>query len=233
MNKILVSFIFSVVAVIPALGMTVEELFVKMKQSTQSAQYGYEAKYSLFKSYNSEQVHSSYDGYLYQQGDELYQKIKNTEFVYAKELSIKINHEQKRIQIDPPTLPNALNFNPQEAFKLCAAKGITESSDAYVVTLEFSASSISPFAKVVMRVSKKNYFLKQLDLYYKTEQDFAPFGERPDRSKPKLRITMSNLDREKEQPKLVDISSYVRLEKNKVSPAQRYSGYKIIDNRIN
>lgn len=234
MNKSIALIVFCLSSVFSTLGMTVEELFAKMKATSQeTSQYGFDVKYSLFKTYSSQQVHSSYNGYLYQEGAQVYQKIKQTEFVNTKEFSLKINHEQKLIQVDPAQPAQALNFNPQEALKLCARKSIVVEGDSYLVTLEYTASSISPFAKVEMKVSKKTFFMSKLEFYYKAEQDFAAFGEKPDRSKPRLVMTISNVDKAKENSDLLTTSKYVVKEKNKVIPASRLAGYKIVDNRIN
>ncbi len=216
-------------------GMEVPELIHKMQQVySDKATFEYHCTYELFKGHKSDEVVESYKGYVYRNKLEVYQKIDETEFVYAKDFFIQISNSEKLISLAQPQKLINTNVDLNLALKNCSKTQLEEKDGYYSVTLVIKNSSDLPFSVIKMRIDKKKYYLERLDIYYSDLIDFSNESNKKEEDRSHLKITF---DAPKFNPtKSVNnftLDKYItRSSSGILSLIDKYSTYQLIDNRI-
>jgi outer membrane lipoprotein-sorting protein len=216
-------------------GMSVTELIRKMQQVySDKSTFEYHCTYELFKGHKSDVVEESYKGYVYRDKSEVYQKIDETEFVYANAFFLQISNSEKMISLGQPQKLINTNVDLNSALKNCSKTQLEEKDGYYAVTLIIKNSSDLPFSVIKMRIDKKKYYLERLDIYYSDLTDFSDEFNKKDEEKSHLKITF---DAPKFNPKQVNyfvLDKYLtRSNSGTLSLIDKYSTYQLIDNRLN
>lgn len=229
-----ISILFCLLFSFASQAIEVEELIRQVKETYQKApKIEYTSKYELFKGHYSEQVHTSYDGYIYRDGKQVYQKIKQTEFIYGADFFLQINHEEKAIALDLAQQNISREVELDEVLKNCKEQKVEEKETYYLVTLVYNAIAETPFSSVKIKIDKRSKHLLQLDLYYTINQDFSTDFKSPDLAQPHLRISLSNINMHpKKKEELLAFSSYLKTTDNLLKPTAQCNGYELIDNRL-
>lgn len=212
----------------------VEDLIKKMQaRFSQAKTLEYTCAYELFRGHKGTEIHSAYDGYVCRNDKQVYQKIKNTEFVYGTDFFLKISHEEKALSLDLAQTNIVREVDMSTIFEYCEEKNVDAQDTYYTVTLKYKYASPSPFRVVKMRIDKKTFQLTQLDLYYTNSQNFSTIPGRSDMAQPHLRIRFSTMKTELEVKKeLFEFSKYIETKNQMLIPAGNCKGYELIDNRI-
>jgi len=193
----------------------------------------YSATYELFKGHSSKEIHSSYKGYMYRLGTQVYQKIDKTEFVYGSEYFLQISHSEKALVLD--LAPKTINMEVDQAvvFNECSQVKLEEFDDFYVVKLIYKATSSLPFSVTKMRIHKGDYLLQQLDFYYTIQENFSNDRRHPEMDQPHLKIRFTDIDTHpKTKETFFKLDRYIGMNNNTIQPTGNCLGYELIDNRV-
>ena len=211
----------------------VKTVIEKMQSVYASKDMSYSATYRLYKGHSSTKVHSSYNGKIISKGENLYQKIKNTEFIYTSDFFLKISQEEKILAVDLPQKNNQLQVDVSAALKQCASKTIKEVNGDYIIELTLNNSAQLQCSKIVLKIASDNYVLKQLEIYYTYFEDFSTSYSTKDLHQPKLSIEFSSIVfNPTVDKKIFDLSKYVSNRNGSLSPTAAYTGYELIDYRL-
>tara|TARA_R110002096_G_scaffold399596_1_gene596030 strand:- start:395 stop:1096 length:702 start_codon:yes stop_codon:yes gene_type:complete len=217
-----------------ATAIDVNDILQKVRANySDSKSIEYYTSYALFKGHYSKTIHSEYNGYVYKYKNEIYQKINKTEFIYGKDFFLQISHSEKAVLLDglQKNINTAVDLD--QVLKKCKSKKVIENEGYYEVTLTYPDGSSSPFSHVRMRISKKKYYLTQLDLFYIRMQNFSTSYRKKDLAQSHLRITFTktkiNL---KGRKKIVDFENYITILNKFLTPKGVCLGYELIDNRL-
>lgn len=192
----------------------------------------YNATYELFKGHKSNTVENTYKGYVYRDKSSTYQKINETEFVYASDYFLKVNHEQKAMVLERAQKNINLDIDLDKSLKECSNVSMELVGNYYQVTLIFKPGSSSPFSVVKLRIDQKSYHLLQLDLYYTAQIDFSEDSRKPDYNQSHLKIKFTDIKiNPKAKSQLFSLASYVKTSNNLMSPTGKCEGYQLTDNR--
>ncbi|MBL4862250.1 MAG: hypothetical protein JKY09_04425 [Crocinitomicaceae bacterium] len=212
----------------------VPSLLKKIQEVYASKSISYTSTYKLFKGHKSTTVHSSYQGEVYSDGKRVYQKIKNTEFVYGSDFFLKISNDEKAMVLDLAQQINQSEINLDQALKECSSSRVIEKENHYTIVFRFKSTSTIPCSIVKMNVDKKNYTMKRIDLYYAYQQDFSSTYLQKDMHQPHLRIEIDNVKlNPKKRPHLFKLSTYLSTSNSILVLTEKYKNYQLIDNRIN
>lgn len=214
--------------------LTADEVVSKLRDKYSNAsRIEYRTVYELFKTHASSEIVSSYNGYVYREGKLMYQKIHNTEFVYGVDFSLKINADEKAIQLNKRPQALDLELNLDETLQQCVEKSVKEMDRYYSVTLTLKQTSSIPLSVMKLRIDKKDFSLLQLDLYYSNHQDFSTDYRVKDLNRPHLRIRFTDITfAPVDNRSLFKLERYIEKRKNYLSPATTYKEYTFIDTRI-
>lgn len=189
--------------------------------------------YELYKGHKSTEVHSSYEGTTYSYGGETHQKVGDAEFVYAKDYFLKVNHDEKAIALSNGQASMHSNVDLDEALKECSSSKVIEKGDNYIIVFRFRPTSSVTCSVIKVRISKKDYVLNQMDLYYSYQEDFSTDFRVQDNHQPHLRIAFSSTNfAPKEQKGRFALSKYLIAENSILVPAGNCQGYELIDYRV-
>ncbi len=215
-------------------GMNVEEVLKQVRENyTNVDQLEYFSTFELYKGHMTGSIHSSYSGYTYRKGSEVYQKIDQTEFIYGANYFLKISHKEKKVMLDLPQKNINMDIDPTVFLKNCSEKHLEDKGKYYSITLKYSYGGESPFGEVKMRVNKKNFDVLQLDFYYATQRDFSEDFRVKDFDRPHLKIKFEKMTRKpKTKNEFFDLEKYVINLNNLLSTTNYCNGYELIDNRV-
>lgn len=216
-------------------GMGVTELIQKMQQVyNDKSTFEYHCTYELFKGHKSDLVEESYKGYVYRNKSEVYQKIDETEFVYAADFFLQISNSEKLISLAQPQKLITTNVDLNSALKNCSKTQLEEKDGYYAITLIIKNSSDLPFSVIKMRIDKKKYYLERLDLYYTDLMDFSKENNKKDEDRSHLKITFDSPKFNLKQVNYFVLDRYITKSNSGIlSLIDKYSTYHLIDNRLN
>lgn len=212
---------------------TVEEVLTKVKDAqSNTKELAYRSTYQLFKGHKSNEVHTSYEGYLYRKGKQVYQRIDDVEFIYGEDYYLHVSHREKAMMLDVQQKAIQVETDIQQLLAQCSEKELRDKEDYYEIVLWYKHAANSPFGVVKLRVEKESFSIRRMDLYYSHLQDFSVDYKQQDLQRPHLRILFDEVNPDKETKGLFDFSKYLHKKQNKLIPAGSCSGYELIDNRI-
>lgn len=214
--------------------MTPEQVLEKIRSTYKSIEsIEYKVTYELFKGHKSSEIHSSYDGYVYRSGRQLYQKINQSELVYGTGYFLKISHGEKAMVLDLEAQQINAEVNISTVLNELKDVQLKDGRDSYTLLIRYKVSAQSPFSLVKMQVNKKSFRVEQLDFYYANQQDFSKSYKVKDYAQPHLRMTFSNTNtKPKEKAEYFNFSKYIEQRNNILIPTGKCSGYELIDNRV-
>ena len=216
-----------------AYSMDALDVIKRMQQVYTAEKLEYQCKYELFKGHESNVAHESYAGYIYRRHNYVYQKIGQTELVFSKGFSIRINHEEQAIALHEAQKAPPLDINTEQALKECSQVLVEDKGIYYEIKLLLKPLSTLPFSSISMQIRKKDYHLQQLDLYYSLVQDFSANSNKSDLQQPHMKVTFGELELSPvDRPELFAFNTYLKKEDNILIPADTCTGYELIDNRV-
>jgi len=217
------------------LALDAKEIIAKMqKVYNKEAHLEYDCTYELFKGHKDATAETTYKGYVYRNKTNVYQKIDQTEFVYASDFFLQINHEEQAAVLALSQRSVNLDVDMNTALKECSNIEMKTEDDYYAITLFIKNTSSLPFSIVKLRVDKKKYYLERLDLYYSAEQDFSEDAKKVDMAQPHMRISFKEPKMNpKEKKTYFLLSTYIKTVDKKLIPTGSIEGYSFIDNRVN
>jgi hypothetical protein len=218
-----------------ASAMSVKELIGKMQKIyNDKSHMEYRCTYELFKDHKSDVVVESYPGFFYREDSKMYQKIDETEFIYAPDFFLQISNSEKLIALSQPQKLINTPVDLDLALKNCSKTEVEEKDGYYAVTLTIKNSSDLPFSVVKMRIDTKKYFMERLDIYYSDMTDFSEDYTKKDQQRPHLKITFTEPKLNPKQQNYFELNRYFSKNSSGImKPTEKYAGYTLIDNRLN
>lgn len=223
------------VITLPANAISVEDLIKKVNGNYENAaRISYNATYELYRGHSTTSVHTSYQGFVYKSGNQVYQKIDQTETISSKDFFLKISHSQKAMELDLPINATQNELDLSAVLQNCKEKSVEDKGDFYRVKLVYNAISQTPISVLYFRVRKSDFALLQMDMYYASMQDFSETRGVTDMAKPHMKIRFKDISTSPEvQSELFSLSNYLKKENNFLNPTGSCQGYHLIDNRLN
>lgn len=211
----------------------VEEVMKKMHAVYKTKTLSFNTTYSLFKGHFNKEVHSSYTGEIFKSEEGTYQKIKNTEFVYGKDFTLQISHDEKAMVVSNAQEAFFGNVDFEEVMKKCRSNKIIEKEDIFIIIFQLNITSRIPYSTITLKIDRSNYTLKQLDLYYSSQEDFSTKFEEKDLHQPHLQIEFNDISfKPNMSSSLLMRSTYLKIKNSALITTDKYKDYKLIDNRI-
>lgn len=228
-------FLLTLIFSTSSFSMTAKDLISKMQKIyNDKSHIEYTCTYELFKGHKSDVVEESYKGFFYRNKSNVYQKIDETEFVYATDFFVQISHSEKMISLSQPQKLINTTVDLDLALKHCSKTEVEEKEGYYAVTLIIKNSSDLPFSVVKMRINKKKYFLERLDVYYSEALDFSQEYNKNDQDRPHLKITFAEPKLNPKTLNYFELDRYfLKNSSGILKLVEKYVGYTLVDNRLN
>lgn len=185
--------------------------------------------YNLFQNYSSKKIIQSYKGISVSSKNLNYLKIYKTEFINTKDLSFKINHDQKTALINISDKSGELNTqNPLDLkvfLKHFKKKTLKSENNNWVIELETTKLTQLPYGKVKIFINKSDYSIQKQVLYLLNGLS----KENKETKSPRLEINFKNLTKtDLEINSLVDLNRFLVKEANTYKLKKEYAHYKLL-----
>lgn len=215
-------------------GQKVETVLGKMKEKYRELNtISYSTVYELYKGHKSNEVEDAYSGVVFKNTKGIYQKIKETEFIYGDDFSIRLDHEHNSIELGLATKVISGEVDMDLALKECYEKTMEDKGEYYSLTLKLRSTSSVPLSVLKIRIEKESYLIVQMDLYYSDNIDFSTNRSKKDLHQPHLKIKFFNhsFSNSALEKKLL-FENYFKTNNNIITPVTEYKRYRFIDNRV-
>lgn len=215
-------------------GQDAKEVLKKMQDAyNKHENLEYTCKYELFKGHQAEVPQTVYDGYMYKEKEEVYQRIDKAEMIYGKDFFLKVNNNEKAMVIEQQQTFQSMNSDLEKSLNECRSVELEEKGDYYAITMTLKSTSQIPYSVVKLKIEKKKYFLTQMDLYYTDAANFSEKEVTTDMAQPHLKISFNDTTfSPKGKSELLTMTKYLVKNNSQLELTQDYKEYELIDNRI-
>jgi hypothetical protein len=225
-----------IIPFIPLIGLSldVKSILGKMRKVYESSKnIEYSTTYDLIKGHKTNDIATSYNGYFYKQGKQVYQKIDQTEFVYFKDYFFKINHKEKAAVIEKAQQYEYYNSSIDNVISECSKINIEENEGFVTLIFYIKNTSSIPYSVIRLKLDADKYYIKQIDFYYSNDQDFSTKRDVIDKHKPHLRIKFlkTNLNPDVQKKYFKEESYFKTSHKKYFELKEEWKNYEFIDNR--
>jgi hypothetical protein len=191
--------------------------------------YSCNASYELF---NGKKTMTAYDGYIYRSHSTVYQRMGQTEYIYAPDYYLEIDHQRKTAVLDTARSLYSGPVDIRQALEACDKVEIETRGTSYLVTLVIRDASAFPFSKMQLVIHAKEYNLESLDLFYGPASALVSGTEKAETIR--MHITFSDLKiGAKPKKGLFSLTTYTKTGNPGLLPSGTIEGYTFSDNRIN
>lgn len=211
---------------------SVDEVLKKVAQEySDTKPLQFNTKYNLYKNSSQKKVFESYVGqFKKNEKNEVYQKIDQTEFIWNKNICLKVVHPDKLMNLTISQPLEMKSFDIASLKEWCDVKSFVDRKSHWELTLTTKAFSSLPYSKIVIHIGK-NYFIQKQLFYYNSAVDFSTDYRIQNLDYPVLEIINSNFTRKNELSTHFDINKFIE-EKNRVIKASKeFQSYIIEDHR--
>lgn len=211
---------------------SVDEVLKKVAQEySDTKPLQFNTKYNLYKNSSQKKVFESYVGqFKKNEKNEVYQKIDQTEFIWNKNICLKVVHPDKLINITISQPLEMKSFDIASLKEWCDVKSFVDRKSYWELTLTTKAFSSLPYSKIIIHIGK-NYFIQKQWFHYNMAIDFSADYRSQNLDYPVLEIIYSNFTRKNELTTFFNVNKFIE-EKNKVIKASKeYQSYIIEDHR--
>jgi hypothetical protein len=213
---------------------TVSEVFQKFsKQYSVAQSLQYKSDYALYKDFDAKKAEENYKGVFYKNTkNEVYTKIGNTETLNTKTVFLKINHDEKAMEISNPMPAFSGDFDMKPLLDLCKIEKFLDYKTYWEITMIPKEYSSLSYSKITLQISK-DYFLQKQIFYYNTAMNFSKDYRSPDPHYPRLEITNTNYNRNPVAASIFNSDTYFTTSvKKQIILPERLKKYEVIDQRI-
>lgn len=187
-------------------------------------------QYQLFKGHNGIEVKKDYHGVYIKEDNRIYRRIENTEFINFKKTSVKINHDEKMMELSTSYPIKALDVDLENTLKYCKEiKLKTIGKNRMEVIMVLKDMHPFPFSQLSIEIDKK-YWINKITIYYAAKTNFGTYFK-PDMAYPKMEVTYGKIKKSDSGLEKLELNSYFDKKKGQLEPGTKYLGYRIIDAR--
>ena len=191
----------------------------------------FNTKYNLYKNSSQKKVFESYIGqFKKNEKNEVYQKIDKTEFIWNKNICLKVVHPDKLINISISQPLEMKNFDIASLKEWCDIKSFVDRKSHWELTLTTKAFSSLPYSKIVIHIGK-NYFIQKQLFYYNSAVDFSTDYRKQNLDYPVLEIIYSSFTRKKESSTFFNMNKFIEEKSKLIKATKEFQSYTIEDHR--
>ena len=191
----------------------------------------FNTKYNLYKNSSQKKVFESYIGqFKKNEKNEVYQKIDKTEFVWNKNICLKVVHPDKLINISISQPLEMKNFDIASLKEWCDIKSFVDRKSYWELILTTKAFSSLPYSKIVIHIGK-NYFIQKQLFYYNSAVDFSTDYRKQNLDYPVLEIIYSSFTRKKESSTFFNMNKFIEEKSKLIKTTKEFQSYTIEDHR--
>ena len=189
----------------------------------------FNTKYNLYKNISQKKVFESYVGqFKKNEKNEVYQKIDKTEFIWNKNICLKVVHPDKLINISISQPLEMKNFDIASLKEWCDIKSFVDRKSHWELTLTTKAFSSLPYSKIVIHIGK-NYFIQKQLFYYNSAVDFSTDYRKQNLDYPVLEIIYSSFTRKKESSTFFNMNKFIEEKRKLIKATKEFQSYTIED----
>lgn len=188
--------------------------------------------YDLFPTHKSKTSIESYNGVVIKKNDEQYSKIGATEFISLSTCQIKIDGENKLIQYNEQDKKENKKdiIGVNDYLKNFSKFELSNNEKEWICSLSTPSFSMIPYSKVVIYIKKTDYTVSKQILYLITNQKYKTKEGSIKEDYPRIEIKFNEfITKDIDFGNLFQLQNYLTINKSKVSPSNKYKGYKIVD----
>jgi len=191
----------------------------------------FNTKYNLYKNSSQKKVFENYVGqFKKNEKNEVYQKIDQTEFIWNKNICLKVVHPDKLINITVSQPIEMKSFDIASLKEWCDVKSFVDRKSYWELILTTKAFSSLPYSKIIIHIGK-NYFIQKQLFYYNTAIDFSTDYRKQHLEYPVLEIIYSSFTRKKESNSFFNINRFVEEKSKMIKATKEFHSYTIEDHR--
>lgn len=191
----------------------------------------FNTKYNLYKNISQKKVFESYVGqFKKNEKNEVYQKIDKTEFIWNKNICLKVVHPDKLINISISQPLEMKNFDIASLREWCDIKSFVDRKSYWELILTTKAFSSLPYSKIVIHIGK-NYFIQKQLFYYNSAVDFSTDYRKQNLDYPVLEIIYSSFTRKKESSTFFNMNKFIEEKSKLIKATKEFQSYTIEDHR--
>lgn len=188
--------------------------------------------YQLYPNYKTSKASEQYNGIILKKNKDFYSKIHLTEFLNLSGQYLKIDNEEKLIQVSKDT-DNKVDqvYNLTNLVANFKTFEIISEGNYWVCTMTAPAITFVPYSKARIYINKKDHTIHKQVLYYLTKNKYKGSKGELLSDYPRLEIVLSNFETIG-----LDMDSRFKLDNyiiisgpSKPIPSKSYKGYKIVD----
>lgn len=211
----------------------ITDIFNKTAQVYNSASiFQSSMKYSLYPTYTSKNSSEQYSGIAIKKDKEYYSKIGETEIISLSSCQIKVDNESKLMQYiksEKQTKENSV-VEIKSYLTNFSTYAISSNEKEWICTLSTPSFSMIPYTKVVVHINKENYTISKQIFFLITTQKYKTKEGVIKEDYPRVEIVFNEFKtKDVIIGSLFSIQNYLSIDKNKVSPSNKYKGYKIVE----
>jgi hypothetical protein len=209
---------------------TLNDVLKKMNNQFMSKSLQFATSYSLYKDHKTSVVHENYKGeFIKNKANEVCMRIKNTDFINNNKFSVKINHDQKALQVfERKKFENEFDVN--KFLALCSLKSFTDYKTHWEVIFIPKALTGLNYSQILIQINK-NYTLKKQVFYYNYEMNFSKDYTKSEMHMPRLVITFSDYKDTIEEYKINSDLIFTESKSGQLILGQKYKTYELEDKR--
>ena len=211
--------------------LTVAEVLSKTEAALKNNKYiTFNTKYTMYSDYTSNKIYEQYSGVFLKKETASYVKIKNTEFIAFDNYGLKINNDEKALQIrkDAGAVFEESPLSVTSFLKVFENKTMKTDNEYYICELKPGKISQVMLSKVVIYVRKSDFSITKQLLYYVEKMESKDKNGKKIFTVPRLEITFSTRVKDiKKDDLLLNKDTYFTINKNDITVSKRFAGYKI------
>lgn len=211
---------------------TIKRLILQSKAAYEEKNvYNMGLTYTLYNTPTSNEFSERYSGVSVKNGSNLYSKIDKTEFIQINKTYIKIDNESKLVSILENTNFNKSPFEDLASILKHYDKfDIHEDTKQWICTLTAPEVTFTPYGKIIIYISKKDYTIKQQDFFLLHRNEFKDKSGKIQTSNPRLVVKVDYMNEDlKNYIEKLTLTNYFSKQEGKIKLSKQYQQYQIID----
>ncbi|WP_040254149.1 hypothetical protein [Psychroserpens mesophilus] len=188
-------------------------------------------RYTVYTDSISEVKKEELNGELIKSGQNYYFKLKETEFLFSKTFSLKVNHIQKAMIFSKEQNNFETSLNEQVPFlaliKNFNSNKVIDMTNSWKCVLS-DPRNISPYSKIIFFISKNNYAVTKQVYFFSSSMEKKLNPEMENTKNERFEIVETNFQKDpKIDESLFNLEKYIQVKNNNYVPSEPLKTYKV------